>query len=111
MEDRSNGSESEEMTFFIDPKNRVSLTAVNWRRLLGYLKPYVGRMLLATIALIVSTGFGLAFPSVIVQLLDSVARSQDGGAINLLAALMIILFLFQAVFGFVQSYLLTFIGE
>jgi polyphosphate glucokinase len=64
MEDRSNGLGPEEMGFGADPKSRVSLTAVNWRRLLGYLKPYIGRMLLATVALVISTAFGLAFPSV-----------------------------------------------
>ncbi|HEX2905976.1 MAG TPA: ABC transporter transmembrane domain-containing protein [Phototrophicaceae bacterium] len=89
----------------------VSLNSVNWRRLLGYLKPYLGRMLLAIVALVFSTGFGLAFPAVIVRLLDTIAQAQDDTMVNLLAALMIGLFLFQAAFSFVQSYLLAFIGE
>jgi len=84
---------------------------INWRRLLGYLRPYVGRMILAIIALLISSGLGLAFPLVIVQLLDSVTRMQDTAPLNLLAATLIGLFLLQSAFTFAQSYLLNYIGE
>jgi ATP-binding cassette, subfamily B, bacterial MsbA len=90
---------------------RISITAVNWRRLFGYLKPYRGRMALAILALIVSSGFGLAFPLVIVRLLDSVTQAKSDAPLNLLAAMLIGIFLFQAAFGFLQSYLLAYIGE
>jgi subfamily B ATP-binding cassette protein MsbA len=90
---------------------RVSLRSVNWLRLLGYLKPYRGRMILAVVALLLSTSFGLAFPAVIAQLLDSVTKSREAGPLNMLAGLLIGLFLLQAAFGFLQSYLLAYIGE
>ena len=89
----------------------VSLTSVNWGRLLAYLKPYWGRMALAMLALLVSGGFGLAFPLVIVNLLDSVTKAKDFGPLNLLAATLVGIFLLQAAFGFMQSYLLTYVGE
>lgn len=89
----------------------VSLAAVNWGRLLAYLKPYVGRMTLAILALVVSSGFGLAFPLVIVNLLDSVTKAKDFGPLNMLAGVLVLIFLLQAAFGFLQSYLLTYIGE
>ena len=94
-----------------EPEERVSLKAVNWRRLFGYLKPYRGRMALAILALLISTAFGLAFPAIIVQLLTSVTQAKDTTPLNMLAGLLIGIFLLQAVFGFVQSYLLAFIGE
>ncbi len=87
------------------------LKGVKWGRLLGYLKPYRGRMILAIIALLLSTGFGLAFPAIIVQLLDSVTQSRESGPLNMLAGLLIGIFLIQAFFGFVQNYLLAYIGE
>jgi subfamily B ATP-binding cassette protein MsbA len=87
------------------------LQAVNWRRLLGYLAPYRGRMILAILALVFATGSGLAFPAIIVQLLDSVTRTHDMGPLNLLAGLLIGIFLLQALFSFVQSYLLAYVGE
>lgn len=89
----------------------VSLAAVNWGRLFGYLKPYRGRMALAVLALLVSSGFGLAFPLVIVNLLDSVTKARDFGPLNLLAGALVVIFLLQAAFSFFQGYLLTYIGE
>jgi ATP-binding cassette, subfamily B, bacterial MsbA len=89
----------------------VSLRSVNWRRLLGYLNPYKGRMALALLALLFSSASGLAFPLVIVRLLDSVTKAKDYGLLNLLAGALVVIFLLQAGFNYVQSYLLSFIGE
>ncbi len=89
----------------------VSITAVNWRRLFGYLRPYSGRMALAILALLLSSGLGLAFPLVIVRLLESATQVKSYGSLNSLALLLVGLFLVQAAFAFVQSYLLTYIGE
>jgi subfamily B ATP-binding cassette protein MsbA len=63
------------------------------------------------VALLFSTGFGLAFPAVIVRLLDSVTKSSHYGPLNQMAGLLIGIFLLQAIFNFLQSYLLTYIGE
>jgi subfamily B ATP-binding cassette protein MsbA len=90
---------------------RFSIKAVSWRRLFGYLKPYRGRMVLAILALLFSTGFGLAFPAVIVRLLDTVTKSHGLGSLNRLAGVLIGIFLLQAAFSFIQSYLLAYIGE
>ncbi len=90
---------------------RFSIRSVSWRRLFAYLKPYRGRMVLAIVALLFSTGFGLAFPAVIVRLLDTVTRELQFGPLNRLAGLLIGIFLLQAAFNFLQSYLLTYIGE
>jgi subfamily B ATP-binding cassette protein MsbA len=89
----------------------VSIAAVDWRRLLGYLYPYRWRMALAILALLLSSGMGLAFPLVIVRLLDSVTQVKSYGSLNGLALLLVGLFLVQAAFSFVQSYLLTYVGE
>src|ERR1044071_1077513 len=56
-----------------------SFTSVNWGRLFAYLKPYWGKMGLELLALLASSGFGLAFPLVIVRLLDSVTKAKSFG--------------------------------
>ena len=89
----------------------VSFKLINWGRLLGYLKPYWGKMGLALLALLVSSGFGLAFPLVIVRLLDSVTQAKSFAPLNQMAVLLIGIFLLQAIFSSVQSYLLSYIGE
>ena len=94
-----------------EKKERISLRAVNWNRLLGYLRPYRGRMALAMLALLIASGFGLAFPLVIVRLLQSVTQTKSFGPLNLLAGILVGLFLLQSLFTFFQSYLLAYIGE
>lgn len=86
-------------------------TTAGWWRLLGYLGPYKGRMALAIIALLASTGLGLTFPLVIVRLLETVTQGGSGATLNLLAGGLLGLFLVQAACAFVQSYLLSSIGE
>lgn len=90
---------------------RVDFRAVNWMRLLAYLKPYKWRMALAIVALVISTGFGLLFPIFIVRLLESVTQAQSMAPLNLLAGALVGIFLLQAGFGFVQYYLLAYTGE
>ena len=89
----------------------AALQAVNWRRLLGILKPYSARMALAILALLLSSGVGLAFPLLIVRLLDSATSLRSTAMLNTLAAALVGLFLLQAIFSFVQSYLLSYVGE
>jgi subfamily B ATP-binding cassette protein MsbA len=89
----------------------LSFKMVNWGRLFGYLKPYWGRMGLAILALLISSGLGLAFPLVIVRLLDSVTKAKSFAPLNNMAILLAGIFLLQAVFSFFQSYLLAYTGE
>jgi len=111
MLNRSNGHRRARLT--LPPSNEppVSIKAINWRRLFAYLKPYRGRMALAMVALLISTGLSLAFPMVIVRLLETVTHSRSMGALNRLALLLVGVFLVQAAFSFLQSNLLAVIGE
>jgi ATP-binding cassette, subfamily B, bacterial MsbA len=111
MLNRSNGHRRARLT--LPPSNEppVSFKAISWRRLFAYLKPYRGRMALAMFALLVSTGLSLAFPMVIVRLLETVTHAKSMGALNRLALLLAGIFLVQAAFSFLQSNLLVVIGE
>ena len=111
MENRSNANEPERTAPSKQAEPAISFKSVNWGRLFGYLKPYRGRMALAILALLLSSGFGLAFPLVIVRLLDSVTKAKSFAPLNNLAFLLVGIFLLQAAFSFFQSYLLAYIGE
>ena len=111
MNNPSRGGQRNRPALFNENESALSLKAVNWGRLLGYLKPYGGRMALAILALIVSSASGLAFPLLIVQLLDSVTKTRDYGSLNMMALMLVGVFLLQAAFSFLQSYLLAYIGE
>src|SRR5947209_4272688 len=110
-EDRNGRRRGAAATGDKEKETQVSFRSVNWLRLLGFLRPYIGLMSLAIAALLVSTGLGLAFPLVIVRLLDTVTKAKDAGPLNLLAGTLVAVFLVQAAFSFLQSYLLAVIGE
>jgi subfamily B ATP-binding cassette protein MsbA len=110
MENRSNGR-GDRPSSLNQNEPAISFKAVNWNRLFGYLKPYWRRMGLAILALLLSSGLGLAFPLVIVRLLDSVTKARDFGPLNMLAGLLVAVFLLQAAFSALQSYLLAYVGE
>jgi subfamily B ATP-binding cassette protein MsbA len=111
MENHSHDRGRGGLASFNKDEPAISFKSVNWKRLLGYLNPYKGRMTMAILALLISSGFGLAFPLVIVRLLDSVTKAASFAPLNNLAFLLAGIFLLQAAFSFVQSYLLAYIGE
>lgn len=88
-----------------------NIRSVNWMRLLAYLKPYRWHMVVAIVALVLSTGFGLIFPLVIVRLLDTVTQAQTMAPLNTLLGVLVLVFLLQAAFGFLQYYMLAYAGE
>jgi len=94
-----------------DGEDTTPNTPINWRRLLAYLYPYRGRMALAIGALALTSAMSLAFPLVIVRLLDSVLTQRNQSQLNTLALALVALFLLQATFTFFQSYSLNYIGE
>jgi subfamily B ATP-binding cassette protein MsbA len=111
MQNRRNGRGRPQPASQDENHSALALKAVNWKRLFAYLKPYRGRMAFAVLALLVSSGFGLAFPLVIVRLLDSVTQANNYGLLNTFALLLVGIFLLQAAFSALQSYLLAYIGE
>ncbi|MER3482242.1 MAG: ABC transporter ATP-binding protein, partial [Meiothermus sp.] len=84
------------------------------RRLLGYTKPYRAGLVVAIVATLISSAFGLLFPQVIGRLIDaSFLRigSSDTGPLDRTVLLLIGVFAVQALFTSVQSYLLSRVGE
>lgn len=92
-------------------ESKISIEKLDWRRLLSHLKPYWGRMVTAIVALLVSMGFALLFPVMITRLLDSVTHNDGASSLNRWILLLAGIFLGQATFSFVQSYLLAGVGE
>lgn len=82
-----------------------------WRRLLGYLRPYQARMALVVAALLLASAIGLVFPLVVVRLLENVLHQPRLAPLNQLTAGLIGLFLVQSAASFVQSYYSSYIGE
>ena len=82
-----------------------------YRRLLAYVRPYVKWMVVSTIALIFSVALGLVLPLVIRNLVDDVLLDMDRAMLNRLGVGLLGVFLFQAIFSFVNRYSLAYVGE
>ena len=77
------------------------------RRLLPRLRPYRGRLTIATICLFIAAGVGLAFPQIVRHLLDAAFTAHDRGLLDRIAVGLVALFALQGLMNFVQVYLLT----
>jgi subfamily B ATP-binding cassette protein MsbA len=84
---------------------------IRLRRLLGLLHPYTGRLILASLLLILSNGLGLVFPLVIRSLLDSILTQGDEALLTDVVGFLFVVFLAQMVVSSVEGYLVTALGE
>lgn len=94
------------------PKPRRDLGQL--RRLLAYTRPYRTELIVAIIATLIGSAFGLLFPLVIGRLVDaSFLRigSADTTVLDRTVLILIGVFALQAFFSAVQSYLLSRVGE
>lgn len=85
--------------------------SVSWRRLLSYLRPHGGRMVIVLITLAITSVINVGFPLVIVRLLNSVLNDASYSKLNTLAGALTALFFISAALNFVQTYMLSYIGE
>lgn len=79
-------------------------------RLLMLARPHAGRLVLAAVCLLISTGGFLAVPYVIRLLTDSVFVHHDMAGLDRLAMLLLVVVASTAVFGFWRGYLLAYVG-
>jgi subfamily B ATP-binding cassette protein MsbA len=81
------------------------------KRLFKYVAPYWKQMALAAISLTIWSLISLAMPYAARYLVDSVFVSYSRTELNRITLILIGLFLFQAVIGYGQNYLLHFLGQ
>jgi subfamily B ATP-binding cassette protein MsbA len=89
--------------------NRQGLSS--FKRLLGYVRPYWRWMTVAVLALIVSSLLGLVLPLVVRNLVDFVFVNKDFADLNRVTIGLVIVFVFQSLFTFIQQMSLAFTGE
>jgi len=91
------------------PINRGGVATFS--RLLRYIRPYWRWMTVAVVALVISSLLGLVLPLVVRNLVDFVFVNKDFGDLNRVTIALVVVFVFQALFTFIQQMALAFIGE
>jgi subfamily B ATP-binding cassette protein MsbA len=94
-----------------DPHAEVPEGPVQWRRLIGYLGPYKGRLALALVGLVLSSATSLIFPAVISLVVDSVLVAGDLDLLNRITAALLLVFLLSSAASLIERYNLNYVGE
>src|SRR5688572_23107843 len=81
------------------------------RRVAGYARPYVGRIVLMLLTILAITGLTLVPPLLMRALIDEALPNRDLGQLNLLAAGMVLVPLVNGLIGVFQRYVSSQIGE
>ena len=81
------------------------------RKLYQYVAPYWKQMALAALSLTIWSLISLALPYSAQYLVDSVFVTFSRPELNRIALIMVGLFIFQAGLGYIQNYLLLFLGQ
>ncbi|MCA9907066.1 MAG: ABC transporter ATP-binding protein [Anaerolineae bacterium] len=84
---------------------------VNWRRLVGYLRPYLGHMAIAMVATIGSGVLSLVFPWVIQNVIDAVLTQRNIELLNQITIGLLFVFLLRSATSLVETYTLNYVGE
>jgi subfamily B ATP-binding cassette protein MsbA len=80
-------------------------------RLLRYIRPYWRWMAVAVFALVVSSLLGLVLPLVVRNLVDFVFVNKDFADLNRVTVALVVVFVFQSLFTFIQQMALAYVGE
>ena len=80
-------------------------------RLLRYIRPYWRWMAVAVFALVVSSLLGLVLPLVVRNLVDFVFVNKDFADLNRVTVALVVVFVFQSLFTFIQQMVLAYVGE
>ena len=83
----------------------------NYRRLLAYIKPYLGRLGLAVICIIIASGANLYLPWIIKDMIDKVLAERDMAMLNIISVSIVVVFAVRGFFYYWQSYLVSYIGQ
>ena len=83
----------------------------NYRRLLMYMEPYLGRLALAVFCIIMASGANLYLPWIIKDMIDKVLSGGNMGMLNFICISIVVVFAFRGFFYYWQSYLVSYIGQ
>jgi subfamily B ATP-binding cassette protein MsbA len=84
---------------------------VNWGRMFSYLRPYWKQILVAFLALLVSSALSLVFPAVIQRVVDSVLVAGDMRLLDQITLVLIVVFIIRSVSSFFETYFVNWVGE
>ena len=83
----------------------------NYKRLLQYIRPYLKRLGLAIICIVVAAACNLYLPWIIKDMVDKVLADKDMMMLYVICVSIVVVFLIRGIFYYGQSYLVSYIGQ
>ncbi|MBR1397011.1 MAG: ABC transporter ATP-binding protein [Selenomonadaceae bacterium] len=83
----------------------------NYKRLLIYIKPYLRRLGIAIICIVMAAAANLYVPWIIKDMIDKVLAEKDMAMLNVIAIGIVVVFFLRGIFYYGQSYLVSYIGQ
>ena len=83
----------------------------NYKRLLMYIRPYLKRLFIAIIFIVLAASANLYLPWIIKDMVDDVLAAKNMMMLNFIAVSIVVVFAFRGVFYYGQSYLVSYIGQ
>lgn len=80
-------------------------------RLLQFVKPYLPRLLLGTVCVIVASGANLYVPWIIKSVIDEVLTHKDTAMLNIIAVGILVMYVIRGIFYYGQNYLMSYVGQ
>lgn len=80
-------------------------------RILGYIKPYMHRLLFAMFCTIMAAAGNLYIPWIIKDMIDQVLADKNGAMLNWIAVSIIAIFIVRGLFWYGQNYLMSYVGQ
>src|ERR1700710_2890856 len=94
-----------------NPSGATPDVPLNWGRMTRYVYPYWKQMVVAFIALVISSGLSLVFPVVIQQVVDSVLVSHNTQLLDQITVVLLIVFIIRAISSWFETYFVNWVGE
>jgi subfamily B ATP-binding cassette protein MsbA len=82
-----------------------------YMRLLQYMKPYIPRMIVAIVCIILAASANLYVPWILRDVIDQVLSSKDMTMLNTIATGIVIVFFLRGIFFYGQTYLMSYVGQ
>jgi subfamily B ATP-binding cassette protein MsbA len=89
------------------PKTRRPVNPGPLKALVPRVRPYVGRLVVCAICLLIAASVGLAFPAIVQHLLDAAFQQHDRALLDRIAIGLVLAFALQGAMNFTQVFLLT----
>ncbi|MBE2269072.1 MAG: ATP-binding cassette domain-containing protein [Anaerolinea sp.] len=93
------------------PEEETPDIPIPWRRLIGYVRPYTGYMVIAFVALVLSSLLSLVFPAMIQRVVDSVLIANDIALLDQITIILLGVFLLRALTQLIETYTINYVGE